>query len=390
MTDITRLTWLLVHLCSAGVGRTGAFIVIDAQLDRIRQEGTVDVFGHVTSLRGQRNYVVQTEDQYIFIHDALLDAIEFGMVGAGGTVHEVPARALFSYVQKLQQQQHAVNMASDSASVQVSGLEAQFRKLQALRPDASQCVTASMPVNRFKNRLVNILPFESNRVQLPPLRAIDGSDYINASYIDGYKQRRMYIATQGCLPETMEDFWRMVWDKRSTIIVMLTKLRELGRDKSAQYWPLEHCVRFQHLIVEPTAEYDMPCYTLREFKVTDARDGASRTVRQFAFTEWPEQGVPKSGETFIEFIGQVHKTKEQFGQDGPITVHCGTGSGRTGVFIALSIILERLRYEGLVDVFQTVRLLRLQRAAMVQTEEQYHFVYSTVVEYLGSFDHYAT
>lgn len=102
--------------------------------------------------------------------------------------------------------------------------------------------------------------------------------------------------------------------------------------------------------------------------MTDARDGSSRTVRQFQFMDWPEQGVPKSGEGFIDFIGQVHKTKEQFGQEGPITIHCSAGVGRTGVFITLSIVLERMQYEGVLDVFQTVRILRSQRIHMVQTE----------------------
>ena len=69
-------------------------------------------------------------------------------------------------------------------------------------------------------------------------------------------------------------------------------------------------------------EYNMPTYTLREFKVTDTRDGISRTVRQFQYTEWPEIGVPSNTEAFTNFISQIHKTKEQFGQDGPITVHC--------------------------------------------------------------------
>lgn len=78
-------------------------------------------------------------------------------------------------------------------------------------------------------------------------------------------------------------------------------------------------------MVEPIAEYNMPLYVLREFKITDARDGSSRTLRQFQFNEWPEQGVPKTGDGFIDFIGQVHKTKEQFGQEGPITVHCRWG-----------------------------------------------------------------
>lgn len=134
-------------------------------------------------------------------------------------------------------------------------------------------------------------------------------------------------------------------------------LRPPLQEKCHQYWPAERSARYQYFVVDPMAEYNMPQYILREFKVTDARvshhcvcqavsfvlsldmcekiislkkqknlfftqDGQSRTVRQFQFTDWPEQGVPKSGEGFIDFIGQVHKTKEQFGQDGPITVHC--------------------------------------------------------------------
>jgi len=155
-----------------------------------------------------------------------------------------------------------------------------------------------------------------------PVRGVEGSDYINASLIDGYRQRGAYIATQGPMQHTAEDLWRMLWEHNSTIVVMLTKLKEMGREKCHQYWPFDRSVRYACYVVEPIAEYNMPQYILREFKVTDARDGSSRTLRQFQFTEWPEQGVPKSGDGFIDFIGQVHKTKEQFGQEGPITVHC--------------------------------------------------------------------
>ena len=95
--------------------------------------------------------------------------------------------------------------------------------------------------------------------------------------------------------------------------------------------------------------------------MTDARDGQSRTIRQFQFTDWPEQAVPRSGEGFIDFIGQVHKTKEQFGQEGPITVHCSAGVGRTGVFITLSIALERMRFENLVDMFQVRKINRFKK-----------------------------
>ncbi|KAM6468298.1 receptor-type tyrosine-protein phosphatase delta isoform 27-T30 [Liasis olivaceus] len=364
---------MVVH-CSAGVGRTGCFIVIDAMLERIKHEKTVDIYGHVTLMRAQRNYMVQTEDQYIFIHDALLEAVTCGNT-------EVPARNLYAYIQKLTQIEAGEN---------VTGMELEFKRLASSKAHTSRFISANLPCNKFKNRLVNIMPYESTRICLQPIRGVEGSDYINASFIDGYRQQKAYVATQGPLAETTEDFWRMLWEHNSTIVVMLTKLREMGREKCHQYWPAERSARYQYFVVDPMAEYNMPQYILREFKVTDARDGQSRTVRQFQFTDWPEQGVPKSGEGFIDFIGQVHKTKEQFGQDGPISVHCSAGVGRTGVFITLSIVLERMRYEGVVDIFQTVKMLRTQRPAMVQTEDQYQFCYRAALEYLGSFDHYAT
>uniref|UniRef100_A0A8C2RMK7 protein-tyrosine-phosphatase n=1 Tax=Capra hircus TaxID=9925 RepID=A0A8C2RMK7_CAPHI len=345
---------MVVH-CSAGVGRTGCFIVIDAMLERIKHEKTVDIYGHVTLMRAQRNYMVQTEDQYIFIHDALLEAVTCGNT-------EVPARNLYAYIQKLTQTETGEN---------VTGMELEFKRLASSKAHTSRFISANLPCNKFKNRLVNIMPYESTRVCLQPIRGVEGSDYINASFIDGYRQQKAYIATQGPLAETTEDFWRMLWEHNSTIVVMLTKLREMGREKCHQYWPAERSARYQYFVVDPM-------------------DGQSRTVRQFQFTDWPEQGVPKSGEGFIDFIGQVHKTKEQFGQDGPISVHCSAGVGRTGVFITLSIVLERMRYEGVVDIFQTVKMLRTQRPAMVQTEDQYQFCYRAALEYLGSFDHYAT
>ncbi|MGH0135996.1 UNVERIFIED_CONTAM: hypothetical protein FKN15_040223 [Acipenser sinensis] len=293
---------MVVH-CSAGVGRTGCLIVIEAMLERMKHEKSVDIYGHVTCMRSQRNYMVQTEDQYIFIHEALLEAAICGNT-------EVPARNLYAHIQKLTQVPPGDTVTS---------MELEFKRLANSKAHTSRFISANLPCNKFKNRLVNIMPFESTRVCLQPIRGVEGSDYINASFIDGY---------------------------RYTAHAMLGS--------------------------------------------KGFRDGQSRTIRQFQFTDWPEQGVPKTGEGFIDFIGQVHKTKEQFGQDGPITVHCSAGVGRTGVFITLSIVLERMRYEGVVDLFQTVKALRTQRPAMVQTEDQYQLCYRAALEYLGSFDHYAT
>lgn len=200
---------LVVH-CSAGVGRTGCFIVIDSMLERARHERTVDIYGHVTCLRAQRNYMVQTEDQYIFIHDALLEAVICGDT-------EIPARNLHAHIQKLMRVDPIEN---------ITGMELEFKKLANMKADSSRFVSASLPCNKHKNRLVHILPYESSRVCLTPR---DGSDYVNASFVDGYRYRAAYIATQGPLPDTTDDFWRMLWEHNSTIIVMLTKLKEMGR-----------------------------------------------------------------------------------------------------------------------------------------------------------------
>ncbi|XP_053098317.1 receptor-type tyrosine-protein phosphatase F-like isoform X2 [Pangasianodon hypophthalmus] len=364
---------MVVH-CSAGVGRTGCLIVIDAMLERVKHEKTVDIYGHVTCMRSQRNYMVQTEDQYIFIHEALLEAANCG-------VTEVPARNLQTHIQRLSQ---------PPPGETVSAMELEFKRLANSKAHASCFISANLPCNKFKNRLVNIMPFESTRVCLQPIRGVEGSDYINASYINSYRQQNAYIATQGPLPETTEDFWRMLWEHNSTIVVMLTDLCEIGWEHCDQYWPAYRSTRHQYFVVDTVAEYIMPYYILREFLVTDIRDSQSRMIRQFQFTDWSEQGLPKTSEGFIVFIGQVHKTKEKFGQDGPITVHCSSGVGRTGVFITLSIVLERMRYERVLDLFQTVKTLRTQRPAMVQTEDQYQLCYQAALEYyLGSFDHYA-
>ena len=333
----------MVVLCSAGVGRTGCFIVIDSMIERIKHENTVDIYGNVTSLRAQRNYIVQTEDQYMFIHDAVHEAIV-----ASNTEVSVPR--LTEYLNKLMQV-----LPNEGAS----GMELEFKRLASIKYSGQKFISANLPVNKHKNRLMNILPYESTRVCLEPIAGVEGSDYINASFCDGYRQRNAYIATQSPLPDTVEDMWRMLFEHNSGIIVMLTKLKEMGREKCTQYWPAERFGDYGPFRVALNHEYDTTFnYILREFTITDSRSpGYSRVIRQFHYLNWPEQvsdlrlliprgtieniisqltsyffskikGVPKSGESFINFIAEVHKTKQKFGIEGPITVHCSVGVGR--------------------------------------------------------------
>lgn len=265
----------MIVLCSAGVGRTGCFIVIDSMIERIKHENTIDIYGHVTSLRAQRNYIVQTEDQYMFIHDAVLEATI-----ASDT--EIPVSKLTEHLHKLMQV---------SPNEGASGLELEFKRLASIKYMGQKFISANLPVNKHKNRLMNILPYESTRVCLEPIAGVEGSDYINASFCDGYRQRNAYIATQSPLPDTVEDMWRMLIEHNSGIIVMLTKLKEMGREKCTQYWPAERYGDYGLYRIVLNQEYSATeNYILREFRITDSRSPSySRIVRLFQYLSWPEQ-----------------------------------------------------------------------------------------------------
>lgn len=187
----------------------------------------------------------------------------------------------------------------------------------------------------------------------------------------------------------MDDFWRMLWEHNSNIVVMLTQLHEGNRERCYKYWPSDRSAKHQYYVVDPVSEQEFPTFVIRDFKVKDAMSGTVRNIKQFHFFGWTDGSITKNGEGILDLIGQVQRTYEQQEEEGPITVHCSDGVGRTGVFCALCIVLERMRSEGVVDLFQTVKLLRTQRPNMIQNQDQYLFCYQKALEYLSSFDHYA-
>lgn len=362
---------MVVH-CSAGVGRTGTFVTLDVMLQRISLEDSVDVFGFVRQMRYQRNFMVQTEAQYVFIHDALLEAITCG-------VTEVEAKDLGSRIRELRQ---------FDPETGYTYLENEFCRLAKEENHPIAFKSASLNCNAAKNRYANILPFESTRVHLKMRPGEMGSDYINANFIDGYCQPRAYIATQAPIPDTFDDFWRMIWEQESATVVMLTREEEAGKIKCHRYWPSEGSRLHGGILVELMEEGSYTDYVARKFKMTHTEFKESRTVTQFQYIDWPDTGLPDSGVGIVDLIGQVQKWQQQSGNT-IIVIHCSGGVGRTGVFCGISMMIERLKAEGVIDVFQTVQAMRLQRPAMVQTAEQYEFCYTTLQEYLDSFDLYA-
>uniref|UniRef100_A0A8C6CNA4 Receptor-type tyrosine-protein phosphatase eta n=1 Tax=Monodon monoceros TaxID=40151 RepID=A0A8C6CNA4_MONMO len=284
-----------------------------------------------------------------------------------------------------------------SKLIKVENFEAYFKKQQA----DSNCgfaeeyedlklvgislpkYAAELAENRGKNRYNNVLPYDISRVKLS-VHAHSTDDYINANYMPGYHSKKDFIATQGPLPNTLKDFWRMVWEKNVYAIVMLTKCVEQGRTKCEEYWPSKQAQDYGDITVAMTSEIVLPEWTIRDFTVQNIQTSESHTLRQFHFTSWPDHGVPDTTDLLINFRYLVRDYMKQSPPESPILVHCSAGVGRTGTFIAIDRLIYQIEDENTVDVYGIVYDLRMHRPLMVQTEDQYVFLNQCVLDIIRS------
>nr|AAA21728.1 tyrosine phosphatase [Xenopus laevis] len=248
--------------------------------------------------------------------------------------------------------------------------------------------------NQVKNRYSDVLCLDQSRVKLGLVGTDETTDYINASFMDGYKRKNAYIATQGPLPKTFDDFWRMVWEQKVLIIVMTTRVIERGRIKCGQYWPLEagRSEDTGHFIIRNIHIDLFQDFKLTHFEVYNKQTDESRSVAHYQYMSWPDFGVPKSASAMLDFRSQVKQHQavavQNLGMEWtghpagpPIVVHCSAGIGRTGTFCTLDICLSRLEDIGTVDVLQTVKRMRTQASFSIQTWDQYYFCYMAIIEY---------
>uniref|UniRef100_A0A3P8WK15 Receptor-type tyrosine-protein phosphatase kappa n=1 Tax=Cynoglossus semilaevis TaxID=244447 RepID=A0A3P8WK15_CYNSE len=363
---LTNAGPMVVH-CSAGAGRTGCFIVIDIMLDMAEREGVVDIYNCVRELRSRRVNMVQTEEQYVFIHDAILEACLCGDT----TIPASQLRSVYYDMNRLDPQTNS------------SPIKEEFRTLNMVTPTlrVEDCSIALLPRNHEKNRCMDVLPPDRC---LPFLITIDGesSNYINAALMDSYKQPSAFIVTQHPLPNTVKDFWRLVLDYHCTSIVMLNDV------DPAQYWPENGVHRHGHIQVEFVSadlEEDIISRIFRIYNAARPQDGY-RMVQQFQFLGWPMyRDTPVSKRSFLKLIRQVDKWQEEYdGGEGRTVVHCLNGGGRSGTFCAISIVCEMLQHQRSVDVFHAVKTLRNNKPNMVDLLEQYKFCYEVALEYLNS------
>ncbi|XP_064859069.1 receptor-type tyrosine-protein phosphatase eta-like isoform X2 [Oncorhynchus nerka] len=283
-----------------------------------------------------------------------------------------------------------------SVAVRVEDYEAYYKRQKAdsncgfaeefedLKPvgTAQATTSATAPENKPKNRYNNVIPYESSRVKL----SIHGSpfdDYINSNYIPGYNSRKEFIAAQGPLPVTVNEFWRMIWEKNVQTLVMLTRCNEQGRVKCEKYWPSE-TKHFQNITVTTTSEIPLEDWTIRDFDVKNVRTAETRSVRHFHFTAWPDHGVPETTELLINFRHLVREHMDQYSRHSPTVVHCSAGVGRTGTFIAIDRLIFQIERDSMVDVYGTIHDLRMHRPLMVQTEDQYLFLNQCAIDIIRS------
>lgn len=234
---------------------------------------------------------------------------------------------------------------------------------------------------------MNIIPYDHSRVKLKRLGEDTSSDYINASFIPGYKRPNAFIATQGPVPNSFIDFWRMIWEYSINTIVMVTHEVERGRMKCHRYWPDPTSfppmlvLEYGEITVSHISTIPHKHYVLRAFDITRRGQEVTRRVSQFAFTSWPDHGVPLTTAELLGFRNAInHKSPCN---ESPIVIHCSAGVGRTGTYIAIeNLVRQALDMGGNLSVPSVVANMREYRSHMVQTEIQYIFIYRAVMDCL--------
>ncbi|XP_072173083.1 receptor-type tyrosine-protein phosphatase epsilon-like [Diadema setosum] len=360
---------LLVH-CSAGIGRTGVVITLDSVVEQAKKTGKVNIHGFVQAIRESRQNMVQTDEQYVFVHEAVLEMLLFV-----DTV--IPIDRFSERLKELRESQ---------SGSRVTLLDKEFSTLLKLCPDPAALATrtGSRHENTLKNRDACILPIERNRAMLQTrVNSDTAADYINASFVRSGDEHP-FILTQMPLPDTVVDFWSLIYDYKPTRIVMLNEF-EREDPTCAQYWPDGGSTQYGPFTVSTTSTEKDKGLIVRTLQVQLTGTQNVRVVRQYQFLGWPGDDSrfdDQNKSLLLDLIEAVYSSASGVEPYSKVLVHCMNGAGRSGVFCAVRMCLDQMTQEGTVDVFQAVKALRADRMRMVTSVEEYIFCYEVLEEYI--------
>ncbi|WAR31481.1 PTPRA-like protein, partial [Mya arenaria] len=361
---------IAVH-CGTGVSRSGVFIAVDSLLDQYEAEGRISVFSFVRRMRKERVNMVRTVKQYVFIYETIFEAMHAGNTLTGPD----DLKERYHYLTQKNPANHH------------SYLHGQFRGLvdftRKLFP--TSCTGAFLPANLNKNRFIEIVPPDMYRPVLYTPGGIGRTDFINALFLDSHRKNSHFIITQTPLHTTVIDFWKLVYDHQIHTIVMMEPMM-YEDDTCAEYWPEDHMKQYEPFFVETADVYQQENITIRNLKLTSmSHPKDPRHIRQFQFNAWSDsEFIPKSKSMFLDVIDLVNDWQTVNNNDTtPILVHCKDGATHSGLYIALSVLCEKIQSENEVDVYHTVKHLKRRRTQIIDTLDQYRFCYKALWDFIN-------
>ncbi|XP_074641310.1 uncharacterized protein LOC141899056 [Tubulanus polymorphus] len=364
---------LLVH-CSAGAGRTGTFITIDAMLDQGACEKQIAIYNFIAAMRRNRPSMVRDLAQYQFIYEAVNIHLKC-------QVTAIPSSALNQVVQRLSFKEPKSRM---------TGFEREFKTLQSVVPKltAGECAGGHRAENRWKSRDVMLQPPERSRPYLMTHDSCDSADFINAVYVDGYYNLNSYIVTQWPQRNTINDIWRLAYDYHTYSIVLLNELP--GSRAFPQFWPekMSEAKIYGPIVVEMIEDMIHPNVRIRRFKIRKrlaslhdfGNQEKPKIIQMFQLTCWPNRHkIPSSSAALLELMMTVENWQHETNPNSPICVMSKNGVSRCGIYCALNIAFDKMRAEGEVDIFKAVRTVKSNRYHLVENLVEYIYCYTFMV-----------